>query len=54
MPNWIDTGGRLEGYMIVRWVLADHPPHPTCELVPIDSLTVLSPQTSDGTPKRSW
>ena len=36
--NWIDTGGRLEGYMIVRWVLADRPPHPTCELVPIDRL----------------
>jgi hypothetical protein len=39
VPNWIDTGGRLEGYMIVRWVLADRPPHPTCELVPIDSLS---------------
>ena len=38
VPNWIDTQGRLEGYMIVRWVLADDPPHPTCELVPIDSL----------------
>jgi hypothetical protein len=38
VANWIDTGGRLEGYMIVRWVLADRPPHPTCELVPIDSL----------------
>ena len=38
VANWIDTGGRREGYMIVRWVLADQPPHPTCELVPIDSL----------------
>ena len=38
VANWIDTGGRLEGYMIVRWVLADHPPHPSCELVRIDSL----------------
>lgn len=38
VPNWIDTGGRREGYMIVRWVLADRPPHPTCELVPIASL----------------
>jgi hypothetical protein len=38
VPNWIDTQGRREGYMIVRWVLADGPPHPTCELVPIDSL----------------
>jgi hypothetical protein len=38
VDNWIDTQGRLEGYMIVRWVLADNPPHPTCEIVPIDSL----------------
>jgi hypothetical protein len=38
VPNWLDSGGRREGYMIVRWVLADHPPHPTCEIVPIDSL----------------
>jgi len=38
VPNWLDTQGRREGYMIVRWVLADGPPHPTCELVPIASL----------------
>jgi hypothetical protein len=38
VPNWLDTQGRLEGYMIVRWVLADNPPHPTCGLVPIASL----------------
>lgn len=38
VPNWLDTQGRLTGYMIVRWVLADGPPHPTCEVVPISSL----------------
>ena len=38
VPNWLDTQGRREGYMIVRWVLADGPPHPTCELVPIASM----------------
>jgi hypothetical protein len=38
VPNWINTQGRREGYMIVRWVLADNPPHPTCKLVRIDSL----------------
>ena len=32
-PNWIDTGGRPEGYMLVRWVLADDPPHPTARVV---------------------
>jgi hypothetical protein len=42
VANWIDTGGRKEGYMIVRWVLADRPPHPACELVPIDSLKTSS------------
>jgi hypothetical protein len=37
IANWLDTGGRTEGYMLVRWVLAgEHPPHPTAELVPID------------------
>ena len=35
VPNWLDTGGRREGYMIVRWVLADGPPHPSCEVVPL-------------------
>jgi len=38
VPNWLNTQGRREGYMIVRWVLADNPPHPTCEVVSIDSL----------------
>ena len=37
--NWLDTGGRLEGYMIVRWVLADGPPHPSAEVVRIASLS---------------
>lgn len=36
--NWLDTGGRRTGYMIVRWVLADAPPHPTCQVVPLASL----------------
>ena len=39
VPNWLDTGGRLEGYALLRWVLAGaDPPTPTCELVSIDSL----------------
>jgi hypothetical protein len=36
--NWLDTGGRLEGYMIVRWVLADVPPHPSAEVVKLADL----------------
>ena len=39
--NWLDTGGRQEGYMLVRWVLADAPPHPACEIVPIDQVRGL-------------
>jgi hypothetical protein len=38
VDNWLDTGGRLEGYMLVRWVLADGPPHPSAAVVPIADL----------------
>lgn len=41
-PNWLDTAGRRSGYMIVRWVLADGPPHPTCEVVPIGRVGPLA------------
>ena len=34
VPNWLDTGGRREGYALIRWVLpASLPPTPTCELI---------------------
>jgi hypothetical protein len=36
--NWLDTGGRLEGQMLLRWVLANRPPQPSCELVPLLTL----------------
>ena len=38
VANWLDTGGRLEGYMLVRWVLADDPPHPSAEVVRLADL----------------
>jgi hypothetical protein len=38
VDTWLDTGGRLEGQMLLRWVLADRPPLPTCELVPLAAL----------------
>ena len=41
VENWLDTGGRLEGYMLVRWVLADGPPHPTAEVVKVADLAGL-------------
>ena len=37
-PNWLDTGERLEGQMLLRWVLAANAPTPTCEVVPLASL----------------
>ena len=37
--NWLDAGGRREGFMLLRWVLAgDAPPQPSCAVVPIASL----------------
>jgi len=32
VPNWLDTGGRHEGFMLLRWVLAHDVPDPTCTL----------------------
>lgn len=36
--NWLDTGGRLEGYAILRWVLVRDVQNPKCEVVSIESL----------------
>jgi hypothetical protein len=34
VPNWLDTGGRREGFLLLRWVLAgEAPPQPACEVV---------------------
>jgi hypothetical protein len=34
VPNWLDTGGRSEGYALIRWVLpATLPPNPDCEVI---------------------
>jgi hypothetical protein len=39
VPNWLDAGGRREGFMLLRWVLAgDAPPQPSCALVELASL----------------
>jgi hypothetical protein len=51
--NWLDTGGRLEGYMLVRWVLADGPPHPSCDLVAVADLTDLAGTGTDQTSERT-
>ena len=34
VPNWLDTGGRLEGFALIRWVWARSlPANPVCELI---------------------
>ena len=34
LPNWLDTGGRLEGFALIRWVWAHSlPANPVCELI---------------------
>jgi hypothetical protein len=36
VPNWLDTGGRREGFALLRWVGAGSaPPAPLCEVVPL-------------------
>ncbi len=47
VENWLDTGGRREGYMLVRWVLADGPPHPSAEVVK-DRRLVIPVVAGDG------
>ncbi len=42
VPNWLDTGGRFEGQMLLRWVLAPNSTqNPDCELVPLPQLASL-------------
>lgn len=41
VANWIDTGGRTEGYMLVRWVLTEGASPPDAEIVPIDQVGAL-------------
>jgi len=36
--TWLDTGGRLEGHMLMRWVLTPVPPAPECRLVQLADL----------------
>ena len=34
VPNWLDTGGRSEGYALIRWVLPTTlPRNPDCEVI---------------------
>ena len=41
VANWLDTGGRTEGYMLVRWVLSAGATPPSAEVVAIDRVADL-------------
>ena len=38
VPNWLDTGGRLEGKALLRWCLAPGAPQPTCTLTTLEAI----------------
>lgn len=38
IPNWLWTAGHRNGFALLRWIVADQTPTPTCELVPLASL----------------
>lgn len=44
VPNWVDSGGRLEGFAMLRWVThGEVPEDPLCEVRPLSSLRAGSP-----------
>lgn len=45
LPNWLDCGGYLEGYVTYRWIGADDYPRPQCEKVPLTELRTRLPDT---------
>ncbi len=46
VPNWLDTTGRNEGSMVVRWNTADRFPVPECRVVELASLRDALPATT--------
>jgi hypothetical protein len=38
VPNWLDTQGRPEGYVMFRWMQADEVERPTLRVVPVTEL----------------
>ena len=38
VPNWLDTMGHTKGPLLFRWVVADHGPAATTQIVPFDEI----------------
>ncbi|MCH2170915.1 hypothetical protein MK489_09030 [Myxococcota bacterium] len=47
VPNWLDTGGHLEGLIQYRYVWTRNSPQPTIRSLPVDEVSGVLPQ---GTP----
>ncbi len=46
VPNWLDTGGRLQGSLMLRWTEASSGPEPSLRLVPLAQLRDHLPATT--------
>lgn len=38
VPNWLDTGGRQQGFIVLRWLDNPEPPHVTVTLTPSEEV----------------
>lgn len=51
VPNWLDTMGHTKGPLLFRWVVADHGPAATTQIVPFDQIRDhLPPETASVSP----
>ena len=46
VPNWLDTGGYREGFLLLRWIGTDDAPEPHCRTLPFDSIASFLPENT--------
>lgn len=46
VPNWLDTGGHLQGSLMLRWMGADSAPEPEVRIVNLDQLREQLPAST--------
>lgn len=42
-PNWLDTAGYAEGFLLLRWLETESAPEPRCRVLPLDELASALP-----------
>ncbi len=42
-PNWLDTAGYDEGFLLLRWLETESAPEPRCRVLPFDALASALP-----------